>query len=29
VSISHRHKHRMLEVVVELDLYAAIVDQGL
>jgi len=28
VSISHWHKHRMLEVVVELDLYAAIVDQG-
>jgi len=29
VSISHRHKHRMLEVVVELDLYAAIADQRL
>jgi hypothetical protein len=28
VSISHWHKHRMLEVVVELDLDAAIVDQG-
>jgi hypothetical protein len=26
VSISHWHKHWMLEVVVELDLYAAIVD---
>jgi hypothetical protein len=28
VSISHWHKHRMLEVVVELDFYASIVDQG-
>jgi len=29
VSISHWHKHRMLEIIVKLDLYAAIVDQGL
>ena len=29
VSVGHRHKHRMLEVVVELYLYAAIVDEGL
>ena len=28
VSICHWHKHWMFEVVVELDLYAAIVDQG-
>ena len=29
MSISHWDKHWMLEVVVKLDLYAAIVDQGL
>jgi hypothetical protein len=28
VSISNWHKHWMLEVIIELDLYAAIVDQG-
>ena len=28
MSISHWHKHWMLEIVVELYLYAAIVDQG-